>query len=320
MELSKGQLLRMYEDMVNIRRFEEKAIEFFTQSLIRGSMHLYIGEEAVAVGVCHALRQDDYIVSTHRGHGHCLAKGADVNRTMAELLGKATGYCKGKGGSMHIADLDTGNLGANGIVAAGIPIAVGAALSAQYRGTDQVAVAFFGDGATNQGVFHEAMNLAAIWKLPVIFVCENNLYGITVPAREAVAVTDIADRAQAYNIPGVIVDGNDVRAVYEAACQAVARARAGKGPILLECKTYRHEGHYKGDPCVYRTDEEVRQWKERDPIKHLGKVLVEEGIATQAELEHIHMKVEQAIEAASAFALESPEPSPEELFQDVFAS
>jgi pyruvate dehydrogenase E1 component alpha subunit len=310
----------MYEDMVKIRRFEEKAIEFFTQGLIRGSMHLYIGEEAVAVGVCHALRQDDYIVSTHRGHGHCLAKGTDINRTMAELLGKATGCCKGKGGSMHIADLDTGNLGANGIVAAGIPIAVGAALSSQYRGTDQVAVAFFGDGATNQGVFHEAMNLAAIWRLPVLFVCENNLYGITVPAKEAVAVTDIADRAKAYNIPGVIVDGNDVRAVYQAACQAVARARAGAGPTLLECKTYRHEGHYKGDPCVYRSDEELRQWKERDPIQHLAKVLVGEGIAVQTELEQIHLKVEQAIAAASAFALESPEPSPEDLLQDVFAS
>lgn len=320
MELSSDKLLIMYEDMVKIRRFEEKAIEFFTQGLIRGSMHLYIGEEAVAVGVCHALRQDDYIVSTHRGHGHCLAKGTDINRTMAELLGKATGCCKGKGGSMHIADLDTGNLGANGIVAAGIPVAVGAALSSQYRGTDQVAVAFFGDGATNQGVFHESMNLAAIWRLPVLFVCENNLYGITVPAKEAVAVTDIADRAKAYNIPGVIVDGNDVRAVYQAACQAVARARAGAGPTLLECKTYRHEGHYKGDPCVYRSDEELRQWKERDPIQHLAKVLVGEGIAAQTELEQIHRQVEQAIAAASAFALESPEPSPEDLLQDVFAS
>lgn len=221
---------------------------------------------------------------------------------------------------MHIADLDTGNLGANGIVAAGIPVAVGAALSAQYRGTDQVAVAFFGDGATNQGVFHESMNLAAIWRLPVLFVCENNLYGITVPAKEAVAVTDIADRAKAYNIPGAIVDGNDVRAVYQATCQAVARARAGAGPTLLECKTYRHEGHYKGDPCVYRSDEELRQWKERDPIQHLAKVLVGEGIAAQAELEQIHLKVEQAIAVASAFAIESPEPSPEDLLQDVFAS
>jgi len=320
-DLSRDQLLYMYRMMLTIRRFEEQAIEFFTQGRIRGSMHLYIGEEAVAVGVCSALRLEDYITSTHRGHGHCLAKGARLDYTMAELLGKATGYCKGKGGSMHIADLDTGNLGANGIVAAGVPIATGAALAAQYRGTDQVAVAFFGDGATNQGVWHESLNLAAIWKLPIVYVCENNLYAITVPAREALSVTDVAERAKSYNIPGVVVDGNDVLQVYQAARTAVQRAREGQGPTLIECKTYRYEGHYKGDPCVYRSPEEVRQWKEtRDPIKNFATFLMEKGGVSPQVLDQIQWEVEAEIAEASRFALDSPEPEEENLYEDVFVS
>ena len=252
MELTKGKIVDMYRTMKLIRDFEANASRLFAEGKIPGFVHLYIGEEAIATGVCAGLNDDDYITSTHRGHGHIIAKGGDIKYMMAELYGKATGYCKGKGGSMHIADANKGILGANGIVGAGHNIAVGAGLSAKYRGTDQVCVCFFGDGSTNQGTFHEAMNLASIWKLPVIFVCENNLYGISMHQSKHQAIQDVADRAVAYNVPGVIVDGNDVFAVYEAATEAVVRARAGQGPTLIECKTYRHQGHFEGDPLFIK--------------------------------------------------------------------
>jgi TPP-dependent pyruvate/acetoin dehydrogenase alpha subunit len=248
LDLSNEKLIEMYRTMKKIREFETKAAELFAEGSIPGFVHLYIGEEAVATGVCANLKDSDYITSTHRGHGHIIAKGGDLKYMFAELFGKATGYCKGKGGSMHIADADRGILGANGIVGAGHNIAVGAGLSAKYRGTDQVCVCFFGDGSTNQGTFHESLNLASIWKLPVIFVCENNLYGISMHQSRHQAIQDVADRAVAYNIPGVVVDGNDVLAVYEAAKEAIDRARNGQGPTLIECKTYRQRGHFEGDP------------------------------------------------------------------------
>ncbi|QNB46951.1 pyruvate dehydrogenase (acetyl-transferring) E1 component subunit alpha [Thermanaerosceptrum fracticalcis] len=319
MEINKDLILQMYDRMMEIRKFEERAMDLFTRDKIRGSMHLYIGEEAVATGVCFALNKDDYIVSTHRGHGHCLAKGARIDLTMAELLGKATGYCKGKGGSMHIADLETGNLGANGIVGGGLPIAVGAALSARLQKNNKVAVAFFGDGASNQGTFHESMNLASAWKLPVLFVCENNLYGITVPFSEASAIKDVAVRARAYNMPSVIIDGNDVLEVYKTAKEAVEKLRKGEGPMLIEAKTYRHMGHYTGDPQIYRTKEEVEEWKKKDPIKRLRCYILENNIATEEELAVREKRVDDVIDQAEQFALNSPEPDAADLLNDVFA-
>ena len=244
MELNNTKIIEMYKTMKRIREFETNASKLFAEGQIHGFVHLYIGEEAVATGVCSNLREDDYITSTHRGHGHIIAKGGDVKYMMAELYGRQTGYCKGKGGSMHIADATKGIIGANGIVGAGQNIATGAGLSAKLRGTDQVCACFFGDGSTNQGTFHESLNLASIWRLPVVFVCENNLYGISMHQSRHQAIQDIADRAVAYNIPGVVVDGNDVFAVYEAANEAIERARNGQGPSLIECKTYRHHGHF----------------------------------------------------------------------------
>jgi pyruvate dehydrogenase E1 component alpha subunit len=310
----------MYKKMLEIRKFEEKAIEFFTQNLIRGSMHLYIGEEAVAVGVCSALNKDDYIVSTHRGHGHCIAKGADLDKMMAELLGKATGYCKGKGGSMHIADVESGNLGANGIVGGGIPIAVGAALSSKLQKLNRVSVSFFGDGASNQGTFHESLNLASIWKLPVIFVCENNFYGITMPVKESTSVEKISERAKAYGIPGITIDGNNILEVYQTAFEAVERARKGEGPTLIEAITYRWEGHYKGDPQVYRSKEEIDEWKEKDPIKRFRELLFAENILDEDMDAQIIKEVQEEIQNASDYALRSPNPSPQDLLNDVYAN
>jgi len=313
--------LRMYELMLTIRAFEEKAIELFEHNLIRGNIHPCIGQEAVSVGSCSALRQDDYMVNTHRGHGNCIAKGADLRRMMAELLGKSTGYCKGKGGSMHIADFEGGNLGANGIVGGGLPIAVGAGMSIQNRGTDQVVACFFGDGATNQGTFHESLNLAALWKLPVIFICENNLYALSTPLREAVSVSRIADRALAYGIPGVSVDGMDVLAVYEEARKAVERARAGKGPTLLDCITYRFFGHFTGDPgrgATYRSKQEMEKWLERCPIKGFRNRLFEEKVLNDETEERISNRVKNVIEEAVRFGRESPFPSPNEAVEDLF--
>jgi len=275
LSLTKEKLVEMYRKMLEIRFFEEKVFELYAQNLVPGTIHLYAGEEAVAVGVCSNLRKDDYITSTHRGHGHCIAKGAELKRVMAEILGKKTGYCKGKGGSMHIADFSKGMLGATAVVGGGIPIAVGAGLSIKLRDTNQVVACFFGEGASNQGTFHESINMAALWKLPVIFVCENNLYAMGTRQSRAMAIENVADRAIAYGIPGEVVDGNDVLAVYEVAWKAVERARKGEGPTLIECKTYRHKGHSRIDPAKYRPKEEVEEWLAKDPIKRFKERLLQ---------------------------------------------
>ncbi|BDB01544.1 pyruvate dehydrogenase (acetyl-transferring) E1 component subunit alpha [Clostridium botulinum] len=317
-KLNENSIVEMYKTMLKIRKFEQVAMNTFAEGKIPGFVHLYIGEEAVATGVCANLKDSDYITSTHRGHGHILAKGGDLKFMMAELFGKATGYCKGKGGSMHIADATKGILGANGIVGAGHNIAVGAGLSAQYRGTDQVCVCFFGDASTNQGTFHESLNMASVWKLPVVFVCENNLYGISMSQNRHQAIKDVADRGVAYNVPGIVVDGNDVFAVYEAAKEAIKRAREGKGPTLIECKTYRHRGHFEGDPCVYKPTEEQEEWLAKDPIPRFEKYLVENEIFTQKKLKEVQNKVESQIDEAVDFANNSPYPELESVLEDVY--
>jgi pyruvate dehydrogenase E1 component alpha subunit len=307
--------------MFTIRTFECKIRDLFTNGVIVGDLHLSSGQEAVAVGVCSNLRNIDTINTTHRGHGHCIAKGADVKRMMAEFFAKRTGLCKGKGGSMHLADLSVGMLGASAIVGGGIPTAVGAALSFKMRKTDQVAVAFFGDGATNQGTFHESVNLAAIWDLPVVFVCENNQYAESTPVSYAIRVKNIADRAAAYGIPGVLVNGMDILAVYEATNQAVKRARKGEGPTLLDCKTYRYEGHEVGDPWdLYRSKEEVEEWRQKDPIPTFERKLIDGKTATQKEIDAIQKEVLGLIDTAVEYARESPSPELKEAFEDVFVS
>jgi pyruvate dehydrogenase E1 component alpha subunit len=320
MEISKSRLLEMYQRMLLIRHFETNTQELFAIGKIPGFVHLYSGEEGIAVGVCSSLREDDYIGSTHRGHGHCIAKGGDVKFMMAELYGKETGYCKGKGGSMHIADFSSGILGACGIVGGSIPLITGAALHFKYKGTNQVAAAFFGDGATNQGSFHESVNLAAIWDLPIIYVCENNKYAESTPVSNVMKIEKIADRAAAYGIPSSTVDGNDVVAVYRATMEAVARARKGKGPTLLECVTCRHHGHFEGDAGTYRTKEMVEECKKRCPIKRLGKFLEDEGFASAKELEDLNEEVEQEISEAIDFAEKSPWPKPEDALKDIFVT
>jgi len=319
MKISKDVMKDMYLRMVRIREFESKAQNLFAEGKIPGFVHLYLGEEAVATGVCECLRKDDYITSTHRGHGHIVAKGGNLKFMMAELFGKATGYCKGKGGSMHIADRDMGILGANGIVGAGQNIAVGAGLSAIYRGTDQVCACFFGDGSTNQGTFHESLNLAAIWKLPIIFVCENNNYGISMSQSRHQAIKDIADRGAAYGIPGIAIDGNDVMAVYEAATEAIARARKGQGPTLIECKTYRWRGHFEGDPAIYKPKEEQAAWLKKDPLPRLKSFILENKIMTETELSDIDKQVKGEIVEAVQFAEESPEPTVESGVHDIYS-
>jgi pyruvate dehydrogenase E1 component alpha subunit len=319
LNLSKEKLIEMYKKMFEIRCFEEKVFELYAQNLVPGTIHLYAGEEAVAVGVCSNLRKDDYITSTHRGHGHCIAKGAELKRIMAEILGKKTGYCKGKGGSMHIADFNIGMLGATAVVGAGLPIAMGAGLSIKLRGTDNVVACFFGDGASNQGTFHEAINMAAIWKLPVIFVCENNVYAMGTRQSTVMLVKNIADRAIAYGISGVAVDGNNVLAVYEAAQKAVERARKGEGPTLVECKTYRHKGHSRIDPAKYRPKEEVEEWLHKDPIKRFKEKLLQTNALLEAEIQRIEKEVSTEIEEAVKFAMESPYPFAEEALEGVYA-
>ncbi len=321
--LNKSQLIEIYRDMLTIRRFEEKAIDLFGKGLIPGLIHLSIGQEAVATGVCANLRKDDYILSTHRGHGHCLAKHADPSKMLAELLGKETGYCKGRGGSMHIGVPELGILGCTGVVGAGIPIATGVGLSIQVRGSDQVVVSFFGEGASNSGAFHEGINLAAIWNLPVIFVCENNLYMEFTPSKETTRVADIAEKAAAYKIPSEVVDGMDVLKVYEAARRAVQRARSGGGPTLLECKTYRYRGHHEGDVkrgATYRSEEEIKAWEARDPISLLRSHLLNSKAASEQELSRIQQEVEARIEEAAKFAVESPAPSAATVTDYVFVS
>jgi len=316
--IEKARAERIYTKMNEIRSFESKALSLFEENKLRGSVHLYIGEEAIAATVCSSLRDEDYIASTHRGHGHCIAKGARLDYAMAELMGKATGYCKGRGGSMHIADLSKGNLGANAIVGGGIPIAVGAALASKLSGADRVAVVFFGDGASNEGTFHESLNLASVWKLPVIFVCENNGFGITVPTWQSTSVTDIADRSHGYNIPGCVVDGNDVEEIDAAFQKALAHAKAGEGPSLIECKTYRWLGHWTGDPQVYRSREEVEAWKKKCPIIRYRTRLLEQGLFTETELDAIEQAARKSADDAAEFALSSPEPDPAHVLDDVF--
>jgi pyruvate dehydrogenase E1 component alpha subunit len=306
--------------MVRIRHFEEAAGRLAEANRLPGFLHLYVGEEAVAAGVCVALRNEDQISSTHRGHGHLVAKGGDFKRMMAELMGKATGYCKGKGGSMHISDLDLNMLGANGIVGGGVPIAVGAGLANKYKGTDNVSVVFFGDGSTNIGAFHEAANMAAALELPVVFVCENNEYGEYTPREQTMAITDVVDRAAGYGMPGVIADGMDAVAMYEAASEAVARARAGEGPSFIEAKTYRFYNHHGVQVLgvKYRTDEELEIWKKRDPIDLLEARLPDLGVLTADEIEAVHAAVEAQIEEAIQFAEASPLPDGATLLDDVY--
>lgn len=311
--------LGMLKMMVRIRAFEMKLAELVKNLTIKGTMHPYVGEEAIAAGVCAALQPDDYISSTHRGHGHALAKGADINRMMAELLGRHTGYCKGKGGSMHIADLTLGMLGCNGIVGGGMGITAGAALSIKLRGTSQVSVGFFGDGGANTGITHEAMNLAATWRLPAIFVCENNQYALSMPYAKAVAMPDIAARGAGYGMPGEVVDGNDVLAVWAATRKAADRARQGKGPTLLECKTYRWLQHSLRVKGPDRPAEEEAAWKARCPIAHLRKQLGQEDLLDDAGFAAIEAAAAKEVEEAVAFALASPEPPLEEMEMDVYA-
>lgn len=318
MQISEKKLKEMYEKMLKIRYFEEKAMELFRAGEIPGFLHSYLGEEAVASGVCAALKKDDYITSTHRGHGHVIAKGAHLDKMMAELFGKKTGYCKGKGGSMHIADFSIGVVGAIGIVGAGIPIANGVALTAKMKKTKRVVVSFFGDGASNQGVFHEGLNLASVWDLPVVFVCENNSYAESTPQWQHQKIKDISIRAVSYDIPGITVDGNNVIAVFEATQKAVKRARNGEGPSLIECKTYRWMGHYIGDPAYYRPKGEVKKWKNRCPIKRFKQRLLKQEALKEDELEKIEKEVKKKIKEAVTFARKSPTPEPEEALKDVY--
>ena len=321
MVMDNGLLLEMYRKMVTIRTFDRRAVEEFHDGNIPGVVHAYIGEEAVAVGVCSALRITDRITSTHRGHGHTIAKGADINRMMAELFGRSNGYCHGKGGSMHIADFSVGMLGANGIVGAGLPLATGAALAAKLEGGDGVAVAFFGDGASNEGAFHGSLNLGSIWKLPVIYVCENNRWASGNSAAATLSVEDVAVRSVSYNIPGVTVDGTDVLAVYEAAQQAIQRARDGGGPTLLECKTYRWRTHSesRGNPPDPRPESEIQLSQSYDPIAAFAGRLVEQRAATSERLQQIDEETAAAVEAAIEFAKSSPLPNPEDALTEVFA-
>jgi len=319
MDLTNERLVEMYIAMNKIRTFENRVAELFADGKIPGFVHLYVGEEAVATGVCANLTDKDYITSTHRGHGHLIAKGGDIKLMMAELFGKKTGYCKGKGGSMHIADLDLGIMGANGIVGGGPPLASGAALACQYLDNKSVAVCFFGDGASNQGTTHEAMNLATCWKLPVVFINENNMYGISSCTLNSMCVPNVADRAAAYDMPGVVVDGNDVVAVYEAAAEGIDRARQGRGPSLIECKTYRHRGHFEGDPCAYRDESELDEWKEKDPIPRLEGKLKEMGALTDERIQEIKAKLKGELAEAEKFAEESAYPEVSELLEDVYS-
>jgi TPP-dependent pyruvate/acetoin dehydrogenase alpha subunit len=300
---------RVLATMWTIRRFEEAVDEMFARGLLYGTMHLSIGQEASATGACLALRDDDVITSTHRGHGHCIAKGADLGRMMAELLARDSGYCRGRGGSMHIADVSKGNLGANGIVAGGIPIAVGAGLALKLQGTDRVALSFFGDGATSEGAFHESVNLAAIWDLPVVFVCENNHYGMSMSVEEVSRLERVADRAAGYGIPGVTVDGNDVQAVHDAATEAVATARAGRGPTLIEAITYRWKGHSKSDQNLYRTREEIESWRERDPIDRFEQAVLEAKTLDEDDIKQARDQARDAVRDAVRIGQSGPPPS-----------
>jgi TPP-dependent pyruvate/acetoin dehydrogenase alpha subunit len=313
--LSAGMLEKMFE----VRFFEEQVEAFFKQGMIRGSVHLYIGEEAVAVGACSALEKSDYITSTHRGHGHFIAKGGDCNRMMAEILGRETGYCRGKGGSMHVTDIEIGNLGANGIVGAGIPIATGAAMALKLQRQARVVVCFFGDGAANTGAFHEGINLASIHSLPVVFICENNCYAISASTCNTFCIPNISERARSYGIPGISVDGMDVVKVHQAAVDAVNRAREGAGPTFIECKTYRFKGHFVGDAEIYRTREELATWMQKDPIQRFSTWLVENGVLDKNEIHQLRTAASDRVKQAERFALQSSEPAAEEACQSIYA-
>ena len=319
MTLNEAKKREMLRQMYSIRAFEEMAEQLYAMGKIHGTMHLSIGMEASAVGAIAALRPDDLILSTHRGHGHCIAKGADLNRMMAEFIGKETGYCRGRGGSMHIADIEGGNLGANGVVAGGVPIAVGVGLSLKMQKRDQIILCFFGDGAANLGPFHEALNMAAIWTLPVVYVCENNQYAMSFHVRKAFAIERISDRAAAYGMPGVTVDGNDMLAVYEAVSEGVERARAGQGPSLIENVTYRWRGHSRSDVNRYRTKEEIKSWQEKGPIKRFSKHLLEDGVLTEREIDQIKEDAYAAIDVAVEFSEASPDPDLETIEEGVYA-
>ena len=319
MELDRETLLKLYTTMATIRNFEERGIPETGQRRMSGSVHSSAGQEAVPTGVCAHLSENDYIGSTHRGHGHCIAKGVDPKAMMAELFGRTTGPNKGKGGSMHIADMSKGMLGTNGVVAASVPLAVGAALTSKLKNLGRVAVAFFGDGGANQGILHESMNLASVWKLPVIFCCENNGYAESTPVEYALSVANVSDRAPGYNMPGFNVDGMDVFAVYDAAGQAVARARAGEGPSLLECRTYRYYGHTVFDnPLSYRTREEEEHWRKRDPLLQFRNAVLPLGEITAEELDQIDKEAADLMEEAIQFADGSTWPEPLEIYEDVY--
>jgi len=311
--------IKMYKEMLRIRKFEEKVSELCLNGKLAGFYHLYIGEEAVAVGACTAINGSDYITSTHRGHGHVLAKGADMDRMFAELFGKSTGYNKAKGGSMHLAAPELGILGANGIVGGGIPLATGAALSSKLLNNGKVAVCFFGDGASNEGTFHESINIAAAFNLPCIYICENNLYGVGTRQSKVRKIENIADRAAGYGIPGFVVDGNDVEAVFNEVSKAAKNARKGEGPTLIECKTYRWHTHFEGEPDTYRPKEEVKEWKARDPIVRYASYLVANGIIDDGGLKKIHAEVENEIAGAVDYAEKSPLPELYSALEDVYA-
>lgn len=318
MDIATDKLTQIYEKMLLIRHFEEKVAHLFSMGVMHGTTHLYVGEEAVATGVIAAMENTDVLLSTHRGHGHCIAKGIDIGQMMAEMLGKQTGSCGGRGGSMHIADPENCNLGSNGVVAGGIPLAVGAALAMKQKNTGQVAVCFFGDGATNQGSFHEALNLASVWKLPVLFVCEDNQYGLSTNRRRSMNVDDIALRAQSYGIEGKSIDGNDAAGVYREAVRALEYVR-DNGPMLLVCETYRIYGHSKSDKNVYRTEKEIAQWRENDPIMRMKDALLADGLFSAEELDSINNRAMRNIEAALKFANESPYPSVQTVCDGVYA-
>jgi pyruvate dehydrogenase E1 component alpha subunit len=319
MEYDKGLVSNFYRTMYKIRTFELTVEKYFMDGEIPGFVHLYIGEEAIATGVCSNLTNSDYIESTHRGHGHTIAKGADVNKAMAEIFGRKTGFCKGKGGSMHIADFNIGMLGANGVVGGGYNLAAGAALAIKFQKRKDVSVVFFGDGASNRGTFHEAANLAAAWKLPVVFVCENNQYASTTPYRTQTSVKDIADRAHGYGMPGIIVNGNDVFSVYEGTKKALEKVREGQGPVLIEAKTYRVKGHFVGDPEMYRTREEVNeQVDNNDPIHNFTEKVLKEKLMTEEEMKQIREEVEKQIRDAVDFAKSSPFPDENEIMEDLY--
>jgi len=317
-KLKKESKIKMLKDLITIRRFEERTIQMYVAGEFGGYLHPYVGMEAIATGACAAIEEKDYVVSNHRGHGHCIAKGADLNKMMAELLGKVTGYCKGRGGSMHIADTELKMLGANGIVGGGIPISIGAGFSAKMSGKGEVVLCFFGDGAANNGVFHEALNMTAIFKLPVVYICENNLYAISMCSLDSVACKDIGKRACAYDIPGHIIEGSDPVVVYNTVKEAVKHARDGKGPSLIEAKTYRFYGHHPNDPAEYRTKEESDHYKkEKDPVVNLKKVMIKEKIITKKEIEKMEKNIIEEVENAVDFAHKSPEPELEVFLEEV---